>query len=320
MNKTLIISLLFFVFDSFSQNSIDEPQKVIVNWEVGTSKSITHIDSTIIHANDSIFMVTGISSNYTIKILSLKDTVYEVLFKQFVLNENISVASEMLNASPIEQMLQDLILELQKKMSGFEYTFLVDQNTALAYQVKNEKELWDLVEEMVVVLLNKFIDKSKIELDVSKKNEIQLIVKQYMDEQMPAAMQTMLNAFNYIFQAYSFPFVLDQTYTQDIEVYNIDQVQHGDKENQAKLIVNSSSTNSDIIIDYKYIYDKEEAYQTYIVAQGKEDQITIDEFEIDERVETIFDLESSWIKSSTSFVNAKTGNITVNKTTYVIIK
>lgn len=320
MNKTLIISLLFFVFDSFSQNSIDEPQKVIVNWEVGTSKSITHIDSTIIHANDSIFMVTGISSNYTIKILSLKDTVYEVLFKQFVLNENISVASEMLNASPIEQMLQDLILELQKKMSGFEYTFLVDQNTALAYQVKNEKELWDLVEEMVVVLLNKFIDKSKIELDVSKKNEIQLIVKQYMDEQMPAAMQTMLNAFNYIFQAYSFPFVLDQTYTQDIEVYNVDQVQHGDKENQAKLIVNSSSTNSDLIIDYKYIYDKEEAYQTYIVAQGKEDQITIDEFEIDERVETIFDLESSWIKSSTSFVNAKTGNITVNKTTYVIIK
>ncbi len=320
MNKTLIISLLFFGFDSFSQNSIDEPQNVIVNWEVGTSKSITHIDSTIIHANDSIFMVTGISSNYTIKILSLKDTVYEVLFKQFVFNDNISVDSEIINASPIEQMLQDLILELQKKMSGFEYTFLVNQNTALAYEVKNEKELRDLVEDMVVVLLNKFLDKSKIELDESKKNEIQLTVKQYMDEQMPAAMQTMLNAFNYIFQAYSFPFVLDQTYTQDIEVYNIDQVQHGDKESQAKLIVNSSSTNSELIIDYKYIYDKEEAYQTYIVAQGKADQITIDEFEIDERVESIFDLESSWMKSSSSFVNAKMGNITVNKTTRVIIK
>jgi hypothetical protein len=321
MNKTLIIiSLLFFGFDSFSQNSIDEPQNVIVDWKVGTSKIITHTDSTIIHANDSIFMATGISTNYTIKILSLKDNVYEVLFKQFVLNDNISVASEMINASPIEQMMQDLILELQKKMSGFEYSILVDQNTALAYEVKNEKALRDLVEEMVVVLLNKFLDKSKIELEESKKNEIQLIVKQYMDEQMPAAMQTMLNAFNYIFQAYSFPFVLDQTYTQDIEVYNVDQVQHGDKENQAKLIVNSSSTNSELIIDYKYIYDKEEAYQTYIVAQGKEDQITIDEFEIDERVETIFDLESSWIKSSTSFVNAKTGNITVKKTTRVIIK
>ena len=69
MNKILIItSLLFFGIDSFSQDSIDEPQNVIVNWEVGTSKSITQIDSTIIYANDSVFMASGMSSNYTIKI------------------------------------------------------------------------------------------------------------------------------------------------------------------------------------------------------------------------------------------------------------
>ena len=320
MNKILIItSLLFFGIDSFSQDSIDEPQNVIVNWEVGTSKTIIQIDSTIIYANDSIFMASGVSSNYIIKILSQKDTIYEVLFKQIIL-DNISIESEMIDASPIEQMMQELILELQKKMSGLEYSFLVSQNTALAFEIKNEDELRKLVEEMVVVVLNQFLDKSKVELDESKKNEIKLKVKQYMNEQMPAAMQTMLNAFNYIFQAYSFPFVLDQTFTQDIEVYSVDQVQHGDKESQAKLVVNSSSSNSELIIDYKYVYDKEEAYQTYIVAQGKADQITIDEFEIDERVESKFDVESSWIKSSSSFVNAKMGNIIVNNTTRVIIK
>ena len=320
MNKILIItSLLFFGIDSFSQDSIDEPQNVIVNWEVGTSKTIIQIDSTIIYANDSIFMASGVSSNYIIKILSQKDTIYEVLFKQIIL-DNISIESEMIDASPIEQMMQELILELQKKMSGLEYSFLVSQNTALAFEIKNEDELRKLVEEMVVVVLNQFLDKSKVELDESKKNEIKLKVKQYMNEQMPAAMQTMLNAFNYIFQAYSFPFVPDQTFTQDIEVYSVDQVQHGDKESQAKLVVNSSSSNSELIIDYKYVYDKEEAYQTYIVAQGKADQITIDEFEIDERVESKFDVESSWIKSSSSFVNAKMGNIIVNNTTRVIIK
>jgi len=320
MNKILIItSLLFFGIDSFAQDSIDEPQNVIVNWEVGTSKSITQINSTIIYANDSVFMASGMSSNYTIKILNQKDTIYEVLFKQIIL-DNISIESEMINASPIEQMMQELILELQKKMSGLEYSFLVNQNTALAFEIKNEDELRKLVEEMVVVVLNQFLDKSKVELDESKKDEIKLKVKQYMNEQMPAAMQTMLNAFNYIFQAYSFPFVLDQTYTQDIEVYSVDQVQHGDKQNQAKLIVNSSSSNSELIIDYKYIYDKEEAYQSYIVAQGKADQIPIDQFDIDERVESKFDIESSWIKSSSSFVNAKMGNIIVNNTTRVIIK
>ena len=173
---------------------------------------------------------------------------------------------------------------------------------------------------MVVVVLNKFIDKSKIELEETQKNEMQLKVKQYMKEQMPAAIQTMLNAFNYLFQAYSFPFIIGETYTQEIEVYDVDQVQHGNKENKANLIVNSSASNSELIIDYKYDYDKEQAYQSYIVAQGKADQISIDEFDIDERVLTKFDIESSWITSSSSFVNAKMGNITVNKTTRVLIK
>lgn len=321
MNKYLIIaSLILFGIKSFSQNSIDEAQNVIVNWEVGTSKSITHVDSTIIHTNDSIFMATGISSNYIIEILSQKDTVYEVLFKQIVLDDKISVESEMMNVSPIEQMMQDLILELQKKMSGLEYSFLVSQNTALAYEVRNERELRELVEEMVVVVLNQFLDKSKIELDESKKNEIQLKVKQYMDEQMPAAMQTMLNAFNYIFQAYSFPFILDKTYSQDVEVYSVDQVQHGDKDSKAKLVVNSSVKDDFLEIDYKYIYNKEEAYQMYVVAQGKGNEISINDFDIDERVISEFDLETSWIKSSLSLVNAKMGFITVKNKTQVIIK
>jgi hypothetical protein len=321
MNKILTIaSLILFGINSYSQNSIDEPQNVVVNWEVGTSKTITQIDSTIIHAKDSVFMATGINSSYTIKILSQKDTVYEVLFKQILLDDNITVESEMINVSPIEQMMQDLILELQKKISGLEYSFLVNQNTALAYQIKNEKELRDLVEEMAVVVLNLFLDKSKIELDESKKNEIQLKVKQYIDEQMPAAMQTMLNSFNYIFQAYSFPFIIDKTYTQDIELYDVDQVLHSDKDSKAKLVVNSSVKEDFLEIDYKYIYNKEEAYQMYVVAQGKGNEISINDFDIDERVISQFDMETSWIKSSLSLVNAKMGFITVKNKTQVIIK
>ncbi|AFU68748.1 hypothetical protein P700755_001940 [Psychroflexus torquis ATCC 700755] len=316
----MIASLILFGINSYSQNSIDEPQNVIVNWEVGTSKSITQIDSTIIHAKDSIFMATGVSSSYTMKILSLKDTVYELLFKHIVLDDNISIESEMINASPIEKMMQDLILELQKKMSGLEYSFLVDQNTALAYEVKNEKELRELVEGMVVVVLNKFLDKSKTELDELKKNEIQLKVKQYMDEQMPAAMQTMINAFNYIFQAYSFPFIIDKTYTQDVEVYSVDQVQHSDKDSKAKLVVNSSIKDDLLEIDYEYIYNKEEAYQMYVVNKGNGNEIPINDFDIDERVISEFDMETSWIKSSLSLVNAKMGFVTVNNKTQVIIK
>lgn len=321
MNKILIItSLILTGINGFSQNSIDEAQNVIVNWKVGTSKSITQIDSTIVHAKDSVFMATGVRSSYTIKIVSQRDTVYEVLFKQIVLDDNISIESEMINASPIEQMMQDLFIELQKKMSGLEYSFLVNQNTALAYQINNEKALRDLVEEMIVVVLNQFLDKSKIELDESKKNELQLKVKQYIDEQMPAAMQTILNSFNYIFQAYSFPYIIDKIYTQDVEVYSVDQVQYSDNESKAKLVVNSFAKDNFLEIDYKYIYNKEEAYQMYVVAQGKGNEISINDFDIDERVISEFDMETSWIKSSLSLVNAKIGFITVKNKTQVIIK
>ena len=282
MNKIITIaSLILFGINGYSQNSIDEPQNVLVNWKVGTSKTITQIDSAIINDKDSVLMATGINSSYTIKILSQKDTIYEVLFKQILLDDNITLESDMINMSPIEQMMQDLILELQKKMSGLKYSFLVNQNTALAYQIKNEKELRDLVEELVVVVQNQFLDKSKIELDESKKNEIKLNMKKYIDEQMPAAMQTMLNSFNYIFQAYSFPFIIDKTYTQDVELYDVNQVLNSEKDSKAKLVVNSSLKEDFLEIDYKYIYNKEEAYQMYVTAQGKGNEISINDFDID---------------------------------------
>lgn len=321
MKKVLfLLNILLSTSYCFSQNDSDEPQNVIVNWKVGTSKTISQIDSTIIYSNDSIFLATGASSNYTIKIVSHKDTVYEVIFKKFKVDDNISVESEIIDATPIEQLMQELLLELQKKMTDLEYSFLVDQNTAMAFEVKNQEELMENIEEMVVIVLNQLLDKSKIELEETQKNEIHLKVKQYMQEQMPAALQTMLNAFNYIFQAYSFPFVLDKTHTQEVEVYDVDQIQYGDQEHKAKLIVTSSSSNSELTLDYEYVYDKEQAYQSYIVAQGKADQIPLDKFDIDERVNSKFDLQTSWIKSSSSFVNAKMGEIVVNNSSRVLIK
>ncbi|MFT4601473.1 MAG: hypothetical protein ACI857_001653 [Arenicella sp.] len=316
----LIISLIFSAGSGFSQNSTLQPQNVVVGWEVGTVKRISQIDSTMIYANDTLFLATALSSNYTMKIMSQKDTVYEVLFKQINLDDDPSAVSEMIDATPIQKMMQELMKKLQDEMAGLEYSFLVDQNTALAFEVKNQEELSLLIEELVVVVLNQILDSSKIKMKKDEKNEIALKVKDYMADQMPAAMQTMLNAFNYLFQAYSFPFVIDETYSQEIEVYDVDEVQHGVQENKAMLVVNSSETDAELLIDYEYVYDKEEAYQTYIVSQGKAQQISLDEFEIDERVISKFNLETSWIKSSTSRVNAKMGDISVHNISKVVIK
>ncbi|MEM7162230.1 MAG: hypothetical protein AAF487_07275 [Bacteroidota bacterium] len=321
MNKLFILLFLLFIgIESSSQESTQEPQLVNIDWKVGSLKTIMQFDSTIIHVDDSLFMSTGAKSEFKIKIASLKDTVYEVLFQQILIDENISIGSEMMDATPMQRMMQELIIEIQKAISGLEYTFLVDKNTAMAFKVKNEEELTEIVEEMVIVVLNKFMDHSKVEIDDNQQKEIHLTVKRYLDEQMPAAIQTMLNAFNYIFQGYSFPYILDETYTQDIQVYNVDQVQHGDKENSAMLKVKSSKNGSDLFINYEYFYDKEEVYQTYVVSQGKEADIPMSEFDLEERVECIFDLKSSWIKSFTSFANVNMASMLINKKTTVIIQ
>ena len=91
-------------------------------------------------------------------------------YRLFKLDDNISVASDLINASPIEQLMQDLIIELQKEIAGLEYSFLVDQNNANAFEVKNQTELMEKVESMVVVVLNQIMDKSKIKLDKTEKN------------------------------------------------------------------------------------------------------------------------------------------------------
>ena len=322
MTKTyaFLIGLIFSFNFGLSQETEEEASNVIVNWNVGETKTISQTDSTVIYNNDTLLMSTGINTNFKIKIMSLKDTVYEVLFKQINIDNNVTVESEMMDASPIQKMMQKLMVNLQKEMAGFEYTFLVNKNTALAYEIKNERKMKQKIEELVVIVLNDYLDLSKVEIDETKKKEVQLKIKEYMNEQMPAAFQTMLNSFNYIFQAYSFPFILDETYTTEIEVYSIDQINHSDEDTRAKLIVNSSANESELNIDYKYIYDKRNTYQTYVVDQGNGDKIPFEEFEMNERVYSSFNMNNSWIKHSTSFISVKMGQVLVNKTSNVTIK
>jgi hypothetical protein len=303
-----------------AQNSKNEAQNVNLDWKIGVEKTIYQVDSTTIFKKDSIFMSTGVSSNYVIKVASLQDTIYEVLFKQVILDKNITVESELINTTPIQKMMQDLVKELQEKMSGLEYTFYVNKNTALAFEVKNQDQLIKFIEEMVVIVLNKYLDISKVEMDETKKSEVQLKVKKYMKEQMPAAMQTMLNSYNYIFQAYSFPFVIDETYTTDVEVYSVDQVQNGEKVNKAGLVVKSNIEDQKLKIDYIYEYDKQSAYNDYIVSQGKAEQIPFEQFDLSEQVISFFDTESTWLTNCSSFIMVKMGDVLVNKRTHIQVK
>ena len=295
-----------------------EPQNVVVDWQKGTTKTITQIDSMIVRNNDTIIMSTNSKSQYTFQITNLKDTVYTILFKQITFDDKIE--SELFDAEEANKVLKQLLTDAQKKIKGFEYSFLVDKNTVLAYEVLNQKELEKFTEDLVKIVFDQLIKLSDKKPNQAESQELQLQIKEYVKEMMPAAMETMLNSFNYIFQAYSFPFILDETFTTEIEVSDVDQIQYGGIENKAQLIVNSSLKKDNLNLEYKYIYDKEIAFQNMVLAEGNENNITIDEFDLDERVISEFNIKTSWIKSSNSFINVRLGPITVRNVTYVTIK
>ncbi|WP_341906986.1 hypothetical protein [Fluviicola taffensis] len=319
MKISIVMAFLAGTAIGYSQTDKD-PEYVNVNWTVGTEKTVYQTDSTIIYQADSLFMSTGTSSNYKIKIVSKRDTIYEVLFKQITINPDFSLKSEMINTGSIQEMMEIMMAELQQKFSNFEYSFLVNKNTGQAFDVKNQEELGKSIEEMIVSIMNNYVASSKMDIDEKKKAEIQTRVSELMKEKMTPIMNTMMNSFNYIFQAYSFPYSLNETYIMETMVYDIDEVRHGDTENAAKIVINSSLKNSKLNIEYQYDYDKESAYQQYIVSKGREKEIPINQFEIDERVVANFDLKSSWITDSTSIAKVKMGDIRVNQTSRVTFK
>ncbi|MDF3026090.1 MAG: hypothetical protein K0S23_397 [Fluviicola sp.] len=319
MKVSIITAFLAVMTICYSQAD-RVPEYVNVNWIVGTEKTVYQTDSTIIYRADSLFISTGTSSNYKIKIVSKRDTVYEVLFKQININPDFSLKSEMINTGSIQEMMEIMVAELQQKFVDLEYSFLVNKNTGQAFDVKNQEDLGKTIEEMVVTILDNYVASSKINIDEKKKNEIKRKVSELMKEKMTPIMNTMMNSFNYIFQAYSFPYTLGQTLIVETMVYDIDEVKHGSKESPANIVINSSLRNSKLNIDYKYDYDKESAYQQYIVSKGREKEIPINQFEIDERVVANFDLKSTWITDSTSFTKVKMGDIRVNQTSRVTFK
>lgn len=322
MIKTFLqlIILLFTLTTNTSLSQELEPMNVTVNWKNGTSKTITQIDSMIVYNNDTLTTASRSLSQYNIQILSLKDTVYTILFKQIAVDDEFSIESETTDTDPIRNIHNELMLEIQKRIAGLEYRFLVDKNTATAFEVLNKKGLQQFAQEIAEEVFDQKMQHKKIAISPSEKTEIKQRIKENLQEILPAVIETMLNSFNYTFQAYGIPFVLDETYSTVVEVSLVDQIEYSGLENNAELVVNSSFENDEVTIDFKYIYEKETAFQNLILQHGNENGVTIDEFDVDERVISKFDTTTSWMKSCNSFTKTRFGALTVRKMTYVTIK
>ena len=90
--------------------------------------------------------------------------------------------------------------------------------------------------------------------------------------------------------------------------------------NKAGLVVKSNIEDQKLKIDYIYEYDKQSAYNDYIVSQGKAEQIPFEQFDLSEQVISFFDTESTWLTNCSSFIMVKMGDVLVNKRTHIQVK
>ncbi|MDX1445207.1 hypothetical protein [Lishizhenia sp.] len=305
----------FFIQKGFGQ----EPQYIAVNWKVGDIKTITHIDSTNIYQNNQPVSKVGLKTTYSMEIVDLKDTVYEVHFKQFK-NTELNLDFGKLVDSTFDAQFAVFTNYVIEKMASLEYRFLVDKNTALAFEIKDETLLQTQMKTITFDAISTFLNTLGDQLTEQEKKQIQLQSEIYMQDQIDNTTQTMMNAFNYIFQAYTFPYLLNDVYEMQVEVYNIDESLNNGQTYNTPVVIESWKRNNQIFIDYTYIYNKEQMFEEIVSSQGNPYAISIDEFEITEGVLSSFNTSTSWINSSKSFTHVQMGEIEVQNAAYVSIK
>lgn len=283
----------------------DDTQFPPVEWKAGDARTVDLVATSLTTRNDSVLLATETKSRYRLKVLAANDTIYEVEFQDITLSDDVKISSDAGDLSAMKDMMDGLLADLQAKLRGFKYMLLVDRGSAQAYAVKNEQAMAAFVEEVVVVVLKAFFDEAKVEMKANERKQMDLKLKQYMKEQMPAAMQTVVNSFNYIFQNYGSPYKPNGTRTNDVEMFYVDAIKYGDKENFAKQVITAKQTADKLTLDVVMNEDQRASYQLYVVDNGMEAEVPFSKFSSIQKSTTVFDRRTTWILRHESVVEVK---------------
>ena len=287
----------------------DDERYPRIAWKVGDARTVEHVATTHATRHDSVLLSTKVESTYRLKVIAVKDTVYEVEFQDITVSDDVKISSDAGDMKAVQEMLARLLRDIQEKMRGFKYVLRVDRNTAQATSVKNEREMVAYMEETVMVVLSAFMDEAKLELKPNEKKEVELKLREYMKEQRAAVMQTVVNSFNYIFQGYSASYVPGKTNVTEVDMYYVDAIKYGDKDSRATRSVTAKETADKLTLDMVMNEDQRAAYQLYVVDQGMEDEVPFSRFSVLQRSNTVFDKGTTWIMRHEATVEVKMGDL-----------
>jgi len=316
IKNPLLLVLMFLCSIVYVQ--AQTPEYVDVDWKVGTTKNVTRIDSsrTIIDGKTFSDVVTQVS--YQIKVLSYKDGLYELGFQKFEKKKEDTFRSDIEEVNSFWTITKKMLEEVNEIAGSFDYIFIVEKESGQAVEIKNELELMRKIENVTDIVFNKMVEALELEPTQEELDEAIDNVSIILSEQYEQLIQTIINDFNYVFQAYSTPFISNSIYRYETEVYDIVATADAAPE-WVKIEVKSVQTKPTLTIEMNYLYDKN-AYYDANFKNHETLKFDIKDFDITEKTTTVFDSKSSWIKSSESRVYVKMGQTTMHNTTLLTFK
>jgi hypothetical protein len=322
VNYMLFIALSLLSLRSLAQDAAVEPEYLSIKWKVGTEKRVTSIDTSFIFVDGELMTTASSKTSYKIKILSLKDTIYEIRYSHITNASAVDISGDFfgLKDSIIAPVLT-AFANLEKAISKFDFVVLVDKNSGSAFEIKNEKEYLNLVNKLVFQLLEDLIQIFGDQVPTYEKNKVKKKIEEEMTSKSKEILETALNSLNYFLQLYSFPYVTNDVHTSEMEFHDIDQIRytamtyHGDVETHAKKEGN--------FLKMKSIYhlNKQELYE--VMKQQSDDPndfVSIQEFAVFQETNTTFDVRSTWITAYTSVMDVILGAIQVKEVTYMRVE
>lgn len=274
--------------------------KINLKWKLGDQKMIHTESSTKIFVNDSLFNNTETTANYSIKVI---DTVknYTLLYS----NESNSIDFEtefsILKKDSVVNFFTDIIKNIEKETNSFKYELVVDKNTGQALEVKNSDSFLKTIEQVTSKIIDELgekMQKSNIRIDSIKQKVIT-----HFKWAEPKILETMINQFNYIMQAYSYEFPYNSTISQKTMVYDINALgEFGDVEMPATLTISSKKYDNILTIQTDTEYDKDFLLMQMKKKYNNISNLTTSDIFLSEKAEATFTITNGWITSHKSNV------------------
>lgn len=318
MIKLGLLTTLFLLMSEIQVFAQKDPTFVDANWTIGTVKKVTRSDSTITISAGEVFADLTSSINYQIKVLSYKEGMYELAFQKFEKKNHDSFVSDFEEATVFWQIAKEMLDKLSKLVTDFDYVFIVDQESGQAVAVQNEAQLMAQIEEAADITFNSLIEAMGVQPSQAELDEAIEQMSSILSDQYEQIIQTIINEFNYVFQAYSTPYLPNSTFLYETEVYDIDATQNNTSE-LMEIEVKASQKGNILTLNRTYLYDKK-AYYDANYRNSSDYDFNFEDFDVSETTKTVFDLKTSWIKSSESKVYVKMGEVEMRVSTTLVFR